>query len=470
VTATEQTPAASSATHDHLRPVAHFATRATWLNDPNGLLYHDGTWHLFFQHNPHGSTWGNMSWGHATSTDLTTWHEQPVAIAATATEHVYSGSAVADHADTAGLARDGVTPLVAVYTSAYVDDHPRAGIQAQSLAYSLDDGATWQRYAHNPVLDIGSTEFRDPKVFWYGGADGHWVMVAVEAVARRVAVYTSPNLLDWTFASHFGPARAVGGVWECPDLFELPVRGTRERHWVLVVSLNPGAVAGGSGTQYFVGAFDGRTFTTDDAGAGRDAGPDRDGDADWLDFGRDYYAAVSFSGAPEGRRIMLGWAANWDYANATPTAPWRSAMSLAREVDLVRWPDGRLRIAQRPVLPPGEVPGLVVHDLRVPSGPEDRTELSLSTADGRDTVTLTVDGGTRTLRCDRNRAGDVDFHPAFRSVDVAPLPQEEQTDLRIVVDGCVLEVFAAGGRVTLTQLVFPGAALTELAQHRVARS
>jgi sucrose-6-phosphate hydrolase SacC (GH32 family) len=398
VTAAEQTPAASSATHDHLRPVAHFATRATWLNDPNGLLYHDGTWHLFFQHNPHGSTWGNMSWGHATSTDLTTWHEQPVAIAATATEHVYSGSAVADHADTAGLARDGVTPLVAVYTSAYVDDHPRAGIQAQSLAYSLDDGATWQRYAHNPVLDIGSTEFRDPKVFWYGGADGHWVMVAVEAVARRVAVYTSPNLIDWTFASHFGPARAVGGVWECPDLFELPVRGTRERHWVLVVSLNPGAVAGGSGTQYFVGAFDGRTFTTDDAGAGRDAGPDRDGDADWLDFGRDYYAAVSFS------------------------------------------------------------------------GPEDRTELSLSTADGRDTVTLTVDGGTRTLRCDRNRAGDVDFHPAFRSVDVAPLPQEEQTDLRIVVDGCVLEVFAAGGRVTLTQLVFPGAALTELAQHRVARS
>ncbi len=455
----------------HHRPAAHFTARDTWLNDPNGLLHHDGVYHLFFQNNPHGSTWGNVSWGHATSTDLVTWDEQPVALHRTAEELVFSGSAVADVRNTAGFAGPGQTALVAIYTSAYTDASDRPGIQAQSLAYSLDAGATWTRYAGNPVLDLGSGEFRDPKVFWHGddgddGDDGRWVMVAVEAVQRRVVVHSSPDLVHWTLESRFGPAHAVGGVWECPDLFPLTVDGTGETRWVLVVSLNPGGIAGGSGTQYFVGDFDGRTFTPDRLSGSADLA-----DYDWLDHGRDYYAAVSFNDAPDGRRLMIGWASNWDYANETPTGPWRSAMSLVRELGLVRSADGRLRVTQRPVLPAagpglGGLAGLRVFDVRVPSAPGDRTDLVLvpdtDTDDGTSRVTLTVDGDSRTVSSDRTRCGATDFHAAFPSVDTAPLLGGDVTDLRIVVDGSVLEVYVDGGLTTLTQVVFPHAPLTRL--------
>ena len=447
---------------DHLRPVAHFTALDTWINDPNGLVFYKGTWHLFFQNNPLGSTWGNMSWGHATSRDLCTWEHHDVAIPATSTEQAYSGSAVVDHQNTTGFATNGEVPLVAIFTSVYQGEHPRAGVQAQSLAYSLDEGRTWQRYSGNPVLDIGSTEFRDPKVFWYGGEeDGHWVMVLVEATEHRVAIYTSPNLIDWTLASRFGPLHATDGVWECPDLFELPLRGTDQTRWVMLVSLNPGGIAGGSGMQYFVGDFDGGTFTPEHVADGTDLA-----DFDWLDYGRDYYAGVSFSGVPDGRRVTVAWASNWDYANETPTFPWRSALSLPRELELVRWADGRPRIVQRPILPADES-GLVIHRISVPTRASDRTEVVLSTQDGRDKVTLIVDGATRTLTSDRSCSGDVTFHTTFASVDVAPLPSAPTTELEIIVDGCVLEVYAAGGRVTLTQLVFPRSPLTQLTQRHV---
>lgn len=257
----DATDALDVAATPHLRPAAHFTAASAWLNDPNGLLYHNGVYHLFFQNNPEANTWGNISWGHATSTDLVNWAEQPVAIPCTAEESIFSGSAVVDVDNTAGFAPPGQSALVAIYTSAYTKTSTRPGIQAQSLAYSLDEGATWTRYAGNPVLDTGSTDFRDPKVFWYGGEDGHWVMVLVEAAERRVAIYTSANLREWTLASRFGPAHAVEGVWECPDLFPLRLRGTDEVRWVLVVSLYPGGIAGGSGAQYFIGSFDGTTFT-----------------------------------------------------------------------------------------------------------------------------------------------------------------------------------------------------------------
>ncbi len=470
MTVTEHTQCTDTAAPvDHLRPFAHFTTPSTWINDPNGLLFHKGVWHLFFQNNPVGSTWGSISWGHATSRDLTTWEHQDVAIPATDTEMAFSGSAVADTANTSGLGGPGETPLVAIYTSCYYGDHPRAGVQSQSLAYSVDEGRTWQRYAGNPVLDIDSTEFRDPKVFWYGGEeDGHWVMVLVEATEHRVAIYTSPNLIDWTLASRFGPLHATGGVWECPDLFELPLRGTDQTRWVMLVSLNPGGIAGGSGMQYFVGDFDGMAFTPEHVAAGTELA-----DFDWLDYGRDYYAGVSFSGVPDGRRVTVAWASNWDYANETPTRPWRSALSLPRELELVRWADGRPRIVQHPILPEegsAAEAGLVVHRLVVPTGRGERTEIELSTTDGQDRVVLTVDGDAHTLTCDRTRSGDVDFHPKFPSVDVAPLPSAPATELAIVVDGCVLEVYAAGGRVTLTQLVFPRSPLTQLTQRQVETS
>lgn len=445
----------------HPRPVAHFTARETWINDPNGLIHHDGVFHLFFQTNPFGSTWGHMSWGHATSTDLLRWQEHPVALLWRPEEEVFSGSVVWDERGTSGLAGPGRPVLVAVYTSAYTAVSDRPGTQAQSLAWSTDGGSTWTRYAGNPVLDRGSTDFRDPKVFWYGGADGHWVMVAVEALEHRVLVHTSPDLVHWTSRSDLGPAHAVGGVWECPDLFPLRVRGTDETRWVLVVSLNPGAVAGGSGMQYFVGDFDGATFTAERLTDSTDPL-----DHDWLDFGRDLYAGVTFNDVPDGRRLLVAWANNWDYAHATPTHPWRSAMSLVRELDLVRLPDGRLRVAQRPVLPPPSADGAgpVVHRLRADARPGARTDVVLATADGQDVVTITVDGNRRTVSVDRTRSGDVGFHPLFPSVDTAPLLGEGATvGLDVVVDGCVLEVFVDDGLVTLTELVFPRAPLTEIA-------
>lgn len=440
-----------------LRPIAHFTADSTWLNDPNGLLFHDGVYHLFFQTNPHGSTWGNISWGHATSTDLVTWVEHDIAIAHTADEMAFSGSAVVDVRNTAGLAGPGQTALVAIYTSARRRGGERPASQSQSLAFSVDDGATWTRYAGNPVLDIGSEEFRDPKVFWYGGEEGHWVMAAVEAVSRRVVIYTSPDLIAWTHASNFGPAHATGGVWECPDLFPLAVSGTDAQRWVLIVSLNPGGIAGGSGTQYFVGDFDGTTFT-----------PDRLSDStelaeyDWLDYGRDYYAAVSFNDAPDGRRLMIGWASNWDYAESTPTDPWRSTMSLVREMSLVRCADGRLRLAQRPVLPIDQ-PEITVFELSVACGPGDHHAVVLS-GGVADRLVITVDGDGRSITCDRTLCGATDFHSKFASVDRAPLPAITAThlDLLIVVDAMIVEIYAGGGLVTFTEQVFPTAPLTTL--------
>lgn len=440
------------------RPAAHFTAATSWLNDPNGLLYYAGTYHLFFQTNPHANVWGNLSWGHATSTDLVTWVEQDIAISYTADEMVFSGSAVADVHNTAGLAKDGETALVAIYTSARPPRDDLPGNQAQSLAYSVDSGATWTRYSGNPVLDIGSDEFRDPKVFWHGGVYGHWVMVAVEAVARQVVIYTSANLRNWTLRSRFGPAHAVEGVWECPDLFPLQVNGTDETRWVLVVSLNPGGIAGGSGAQYFVGDFDGATFTPQRLTNSVDLA-----DYDWLDYGRDYYAPVSFNDAPDGRRLMIGWASNWQYAGQTPTHPWRSAMSLVREVTLARDHSGRYRVRQQPVLPAG-TSGVTVFDLSVPCGADDRTTVVLAAESGTDRVVLTIDGDDKSITFDRTQSGNVTFHPEFPSVDWAPIPvgYTSEIDLLVIVDSSIVEVYAAGGLVTFTEQVYPSAPLTEL--------
>lgn len=253
------------------RPAVHFTPAKNWMNDPNGLVYYKGTYHLFFQHNPSGDRWGNMSWGHATSRDLMHWTEQPLAIPQTfndagqSVEDIFSGSVVVDKTNSSGFGTRQNPPLVAIYTSAYTDKHPTlAGKQAQSLAYSLDAGKTWTKYAGNPVVNRDSANFRDPKVFRYNGPKGnYWVMVAVEATEHRVLLYKSRDLKSWTYLSDFGPANAVGGLWECPDLFQLGVQGTSTRKWVMVVNINPGAVNGGSGGQYFVGDFDGERFTSE---------------------------------------------------------------------------------------------------------------------------------------------------------------------------------------------------------------
>ena len=337
--------AATATTADTFRPALHYAARNTWLNDPNGLIFHDGVYHLYYQNNPLDNVWGNMSWGHATSPDLITWTEHPVAISCDEDEDIFSGSIVFDRDNTSGFGTDSAPPLVAVYTSAFKPGSAHHGVQAQSLAYSRDGGYTWTKHSANPVLNRGSAEFRDPKVIRYSGNTGsYWVMVAVEATDFQVVLYKSEDLKSWELLSTFGPANATGGVWECPDLFLLPVDGDPENlKWVLTVNLNPGGPNNGSAGQYFVGDFDGTTFTSATTVTEGLQDPARLGEYQWLDWGRDYYAAVSFSDAPSNRRLMIAWMNNWEYANQIPTSPWRSPMSLVREISLTTI-EGDLRL------------------------------------------------------------------------------------------------------------------------------
>jgi fructan beta-fructosidase len=806
---------------EQYRPAIHYTPQQNWMNDPNGMVFHKGVYHLYYQHNPSGNTWGNMSWGHATSTDLTHWKEQPLAIPTDDQQDIFSGSVVVDKDNTSGFGTVENPPLVAVFTSAYKDASPLKGLQAQSLAYSLDDGQTWTKYAANPVLNRNSANFRDPKVFWYDapGGGGYWVMAAVEATEHKVLLYKSANLRDWSLLSEFGPANATGGLWECPDLFPLAVDGDPANvKWVMVVNVNPGGVAGGSAGQYFVGDFDGTTFTSQtteasdalpagtplagfndgtyngwtvnnepgnwkngpftdapapgalpgqnavtgyagtglinsftdgdwplgsisspeftvgsdylnflvgggqhprvsdkldntpppgdllfngfevpdgtslaDAGwtgtgdlaptfqpataggdyfigakrintfetggapsddrqgtmtspsftvnrnflsmlvggghreagsgqvleaqllvdgtvvrrlAGDDAGAlnwkgwdvsefagqaaqlrivdqatggwghltldhvmltDQaavprsdettvslvvDGQVvrsatgansevldweswnvaefkgrqasikvvdnnrfgwghiladefvasaqpatprlqtyDWLDYGRDYYASVSFANMPQGKRIMLGWMNNWDYANSIPTSPWRSAMSLPREVGLTQTPAGP-RLTQQAVqqvdglgakvsyaekqarnIAPGTTPlpaaaSGQVQRIDVTFAPGTAAKAGITVlGNGRSATVIGYDNATQEVYVDRRNSGNTGFHPLFASVDSAPVTPDANGNvtLRVYLDRSSVEVFAQNGLRTITDQVFPEAGADQVA-------
>lgn len=481
--------AATATTADTFRPALHYAARNTWLNDPNGLIFHDGVYHLYYQNNPLDSVWGNMSWGHATSLDLVTWTEHPVAISFDDQEDVFSGSIVFDRDNTSGFGTDSAPPLVAVYTSAFKPGTALEGIQAQSLAFSRDGGYTWTKHTANPVLNRGSAEFRDPKVFRYdGGAGSYWIMVAVEATDFQVVLYKSHDLKDWEFLSAFGPANATGGVWECPDLFALPLDGDPENlQWVLTVNLNPGGPNNGSAGQYFVGDFDGTTFTSATTVTRGPQDPDRLEEYQWLDWGRDYYAAVSFSDAPHNRRLMIAWMNNWEYANHIPTSPWRSPMALTREISL-HTREGKPRLIQKPAGDFAGLPtagtsfsskGMHIADstsiLDGAAGTVQRIDVSFSPGTAEE-FGLIVRGngshGTRvgirpshgTLYVDRRTSGRTQFHEAFPSIDTAPLRTVNGSyQLTIYVDRCSVEVFAEGGQVTMTELIFPAPASTDVA-------
>lgn len=253
-------PAAEPTYREPFRPQFHFSPPRNWMNDPNGLVFHDGVYHLFYQYNPQGDKWGHMSWGHATSRDLFHWENQPLALPEKDGPMIFSGSAVVDAKNTSGLGQGGKGPMVAIYTG---DVESPKKHQDQRLAYSNDDGRTWTQFSGNPVLDLGMADFRDPKVFWHE-ASGKWIMVTVLATEHKVRLFSSPDLKHWTVLSDFGPAGATGGQWECPDLFPLSVEGdAATKKWVLLVSANPGGPTGGSGSQYFLGDFDGTHFTAD---------------------------------------------------------------------------------------------------------------------------------------------------------------------------------------------------------------
>lgn len=454
------------------RPAAHYTPERHWMSDPNGLVYHDGTWHLFFQHNPEGIDLGNISWGHATSTDLVTWTDQPVAIEATDDELVFSGSVVVDHDNTSGFGTGDQPPLVAVYTSVLGEGSGLpANTQAQSLAYSTDGGDTWQRYDANPVLRLPEPEargFRDPKVFWYEPG-GYWVMVAVVADARVVKLFRSDDLKDWTALSELPAPGVDEGLVEVPDLFPLPLDGDGEERWVLVMNLNGGAKDGGSGARYVVGDFDGTTFRPDDpAGA-------------WVDEGPDFYAAGTWNEAPGGERVAIAWMSNWAYAGDVPTDPWRGTMTTPRRLAL-RTIDGQARLVAEPVVAerrpepayeqasvevddavealPADVRGTVADvELVIEPGTAEVAEVVVHRSpDGSAGTRITYDPAAATLTVDRSRSGVTDFSPRFATVHRATVPAEaveDGLDLRILADRSSVEVFAAGGAVTFTDLVLP---------------
>ncbi|HXJ96932.1 MAG TPA: glycoside hydrolase family 32 protein [Terriglobia bacterium] len=452
------------------RPQFHFTPARNWTNDPNGPVYYKGEYHLFYQYNPFGDEWGHMSWGHAVSRDLLHWQHLPVAIPEENGVMIFSGSTVVDLNNSSGLCKSSSATdhscLIAVYTG-YTGKE-----QNQNLAYSNDRGRTWSKYSGNPVIDLHLKDFRDPKVFW-DEPRHRWVMVTALSPQHKLRFFGSTDLKHWTALSDFGPAGAVGGAWECPDLFQLPVEGQPgETRWVLSVNVNPGGVAGGSGDQYFVGQFDGTRFANGNSAS----------QTLWADYGRDFYASTSFSDIPrsDGRRIWMGWLNNWDYAAHVPTSPWRGQQSIPRALKLHRTPQG-IRLVQEPVIElqalrerhvtvtnqSSEAANAILQSKKVNGDtleieaeidPEQAAEFGIKVRKGPSEETVIgVDRAKSVLFVDRTRSGDISFDPKFPGRQEAPLNRagEKAIALHIFVDRCSVEVFANDGEVVVSDLVFP---------------
>lgn len=449
-----------SSNRETYRPVYHHTPVYGWMNDPNGMFYKDGVYHLYFQYNPYGSMWANMTWGHSTSTDLTHWTYEGTAIVPDAWGAIFSGSCVVDKDNTAGLGKGAV---VAFYTSA--KSTPWGDVQSQSMAYSLDNGKTFIKYEHNPILTSTERDFRDPKVFWYAPGK-HWVMML--AVGQEMQIYSSGNLKDWKKESSFGAMQgAHGGVWECPDLVEVAVEGSKEKKWVLICNLNPGGPFGGSAAQYFVGSFDGKKFVNESPTQTK-----------WLDWGKDNYATVTWSNAPAGRCIALGWMSNWQYANNVPTTQYRSANTLARDLTLYRVggelylkskpsPEIKKARAEEKKIPTFEVKGnyevasLLADnkgayeiEMTIENKGTSKIDFSLMNEKG-EKVAMYYDVVRKQFVMDRSASGIVGFSRDFPAVTVAPVRNTDQIHLRLFIDRSSVEVFGEDGEYVMTNLVFP---------------
>ena len=450
------------------RPVYHHTPVYGWMNDPNGMFYKDGVYHLYFQYNPYGSMWGNMTWGHATSKDLAHWTYEGTAILPDAWGTIFSGSCVVDKDNTAGFGKGAV---VAFYTSA--KPTPWGDVQSQSMAYSLDNGKTFTKYEHNPILTSTERDFRDPKVFWYAPGK-HWVMML--AVGQEMQIYSSPDLKNWTKESSFGSMQgAHGGVWECPDLVEVPVEGSKEKKWVLICNLNPGGPFGGSATQYFVGSFDGKKFVNESPTVTK-----------WLDWGKDNYATVTWSNAPAGRCIALGWMSNWQYANNVPTKQYRSTNTIARDLTLFRSGnelylrstpsaeiqkarDGKVNIPSFKVEGKHEIANLFEGNegayelvMKIQNAGASRIKFCLQNGKGEE-VAMYYDTVRKQFVMDRSKSGIVDFSRDFPAVTAAPVEGTDEISLRLFVDRSSIEAFGDEGKFVMTNLVFPAEPYNKLA-------
>jgi fructan beta-fructosidase len=459
---------------ERYRPQFHYTPRINWMNDPNGLVYYEGRYHLFHQYNPFGNRWGYMSWYHAVSDDLVHWEHRPVAIpyGKNEEEAIFSGSAVVDHDNTSGFGDGSRAPLIAIYTSHYTRDDGTTW-QAQSLAYSIDGGDSFKKFEGNPVLEFDDPDFRDPNVMWMEETE-QWVMVVALPRQHKVRFYASDNLTDWEFLSDFGPDGAVGGIWECPDLFPLAVDGDPDNiRWILHVDINPGAIAGGSGSQYFVGDWDGTRFIPDETISG--------GDIIWVDYGTDFYAAITWSNIPEedGRRMWVGWMNNWLYANDIPTYPWRSAQSIPRSIHLETIEDN-IKVIQRPVkelqvlreehihlqnveitqgnhtLSEQDTHGKAYELLvELEPGEAKSTGFKIRAGNNEETV-VGYDAVNGSVFVDRSKSGEDDFHENFGQRNDAPARLlDGKVKLHIFVDWSSVEVFVNNGEAVLTNRIFP---------------
>ncbi len=420
---------------EQYRPVYHHTPAYGWMNDPNGMFYKDGVWNLYFQHNPYGSQWENMTWGHSTSTDLVHWKFQGDPVQPDALGTVFSGSAVVDKENTSGFGKGAV---IALYTSA-------GESQTQSMVYSTDNGKTFTKYEGNPVITSNVPDFRDPHMFWNEDIK-KWNMIL--AAGQHMEIYTSDNLKDWKLESSFGETYGNhGGVWECPDLMKMKVRGTDKEKWMLICNINPGGPFGGSATQYFIGDFDGHKFTCESK-------PEV---TKWMDYGKDHYATVTFDNAPAGRRVAIAWMSNWQYANQVPTLQYRSGNSIPRDLGLFEYK--------------GETYCSVVPSPEMTAARSKKATKSLSEScemvvnlKGNATITLSNDKGEKvvmlydakaeTFSMDRTKSGKMDFSNDFAATTKAPT-YGKISQLRIFIDKSSIEVFDAEGKMAMTNLVFP---------------
>ena len=420
---------------EQYRPVYHHTPAYGWMNDPNGMFYKDGVWNLYFQHNPYGSQWENMTWGHSTSTDLVHWKFQGDPVQPDALGTVFSGSAVVDKENTSGFGKGAV---IALYTSA-------GESQTQSMVYSTDNGKTFTKYEGNPVITSNVPDFRDPHMFWNEDIK-KWNMIL--AAGQHMEIYSSDNLKDWKLESSFGEKYGNhGGVWECPDLMKMKVRGTNKEKWMLICNINPGGPFGGSATQYFIGDFDGHKFTCESK-------PEV---TKWMDYGKDHYATVTFDNAPEGRRVAIAWMSNWQYANQVPTLQYRSGNSIPRDLGLFEYK--------------GETYCSVVPSPEMTAARSKKATKSLSEScemvvnlKGNATITLSNDNGEKvvmlydakaeTFSMDRTKSGKMDFSNDFAATTKAPT-YGKISQLRIFIDKSSIEVFDAEGKMAMTNLVFP---------------
>lgn len=455
------------------RPQFHFTPDSMWMNDPNGMVYYDGEYHLFYQYYPDSTVWGPMHWGHAVSTDLVHWEHLPIALYPDSSGYIFSGSAVIDWNNTSGLGSKENPPMVAIYTyhDAIAANKGRNDFQTQAIAYSLDKGRTWTKSERNPVLmNPGIRDFRDPKVMWYE-PDKKWIMTL--AVNDHISFYSSPNLLDWQHESDFQPEiGAYGGVWECPDLFPLASENSNDEKWVLIVNINPGAPNDGSGTQYFVGEFDGKTFTNEN------------NELFWMDYGKDNYAGVTWSDIPksDGRRIFIGWMSNWQYAQEVPTEKWRSALSFPRTLSLYKEKEGNFRVHSNPVkeieniqeeleivtglkadkkgtysgtLPFRSSPQELKISIEKESGSIKDFALTLSN-DFKQELVLGYNADQQQFFINRDKSGDVSFSDDFTGNHVAPFSDGlSEIKLHILLDVSSIEVFINDGELVMTEIMFP---------------